>query len=188
MSLSTFRNALHEPGSADDRRPSHKSTPTLGVGAVKVRSAIGASTPGAAASAACASALAKCTNRESRRRPTPACQQHFRRINLHWHDLRHMDASRLAKAASRLRRCMTSWGMHPSLRPSVTTIRSSRIRRRWLEVGEANRPTHTIRRAKKPHDRDKVSSIFQGSGESLGIEAPESAIAKQDLKSKRKKD
>src|SRR5439155_10206174 len=28
---------------------------------------------------------------------TPACQQEFRRINLHWHDLRHEYASRLAE-------------------------------------------------------------------------------------------
>jgi site-specific recombinase XerD len=28
---------------------------------------------------------------------TPACQQAFRRINLHWHDLRHEYASRLVE-------------------------------------------------------------------------------------------
>jgi integrase len=50
------------------------------------------------------------------------CQQRFRDINLHWHDLRHEYASGWSSAAFRSPRCATCSAMRRSSPPSVTTI------------------------------------------------------------------
>ena len=60
---------------------------------------------------------------------TPACQQEFKRINLHWHDLRH-EYRAWSNAEYRSRRSATCSDTRRSRRLSATTTRSSRICRR----------------------------------------------------------
>jgi len=95
---------------------------------------------------------------------TPACQQEFRRINLHWHDLRHEYASRLVERGVPLAQVRDLLG-HASITTTerydnqkIENLQTAVLK---LESGKTFDPTDTNRTEKRGDDRDKVSSFFQ---------------------------
>ena len=78
----------------------------------------------------------------------PECKAEFKRINLHWHDLRHEYASRLVEKGVPLARCAISSATRPSPPQSATTTRSwrtSRPQRRALSEARRSIPSRGIR-------------------------------------------
>ena len=94
---------------------------------------------------------------------TPACQQHFRRINLRWHDLRHEYASRLVEKGVPLAQVRDLLG-HASIttteRYDNQKLENLQVAVLRLESGKTFDPNDTSD-AKRVDDRDKVSSFFQ---------------------------
>ncbi len=95
---------------------------------------------------------------------TPACRQHFRRINLRWHDLRHEYASRLVEKGVPLAQVRDLLG-HASITTTerydnqkLENLQTAVLR---LESGKTFDPSDTKGAAKRVDDRDKVSSFFQ---------------------------
>jgi integrase len=94
---------------------------------------------------------------------TPACRQHFRRINLRWHDLRHEYASRLVEKGVPLAQVRDLLG-HASImtteRYDNQKLENLQTAVAKLESGKTFDPNDT-NDAKRVDDRDKVSSFFQ---------------------------
>jgi integrase len=108
---------------------------------------------------------------------TPTCQQAFKRINLHWHDLRHEYASRLVERGVPLAQVRDLLG-HASI---TTTERYDNQRLEnlqaavlKLESGKSFDATDTIRVQTRIDDADKVSSFFQEQAKVPGIDDQES--------------
>jgi integrase len=114
---------------------------------------------------------------------TPECKEAYRRINLHWHDLRHEYASRLVERGLPLAQVRDLLG-HASI---TTTERYDNQRLEGLqtaalklESGKTFDPTGTHRTEKRSDDRDKVSSFFKIMRKSLRSTIRKS-IARQSL-------
>src|SRR5436305_7122868 len=95
---------------------------------------------------------------------TPACQEVFKRINLHWHDLRHEYASRLVERGVPLAQVRDLLG-HASITTTerydnqkLENLQAAVLK---LESGKTFDATMIDRVEKRPHDADKVSSFFQ---------------------------
>jgi integrase len=112
---------------------------------------------------------------------TPTCQQAFKRINLHWHDLRHEYASRLVERGVPLAQVRDLLG-HASI---TTTERYDNQKLENLQAavlklesgktfdpnGPAEAEYHDDKRAeKRVDDADKVSSFFQEKAKVSGID------------------
>lgn len=95
---------------------------------------------------------------------TPACQQAFRQINLHWHDLRHEYASRLVEKGVPLAQVRDLLG-HASIttteRYDNQKLESLQAAVLKLERGEKFDPAGGEKADSGTDDRDKVSSFFQ---------------------------
>jgi len=119
---------------------------------------------------------------------TPACQAHFRRINLHWHDLRHEYASRLVESGIPLAQVRDLLG-HASITTTeryhnqkLENLQAAVLK---LEKGKSF-DTNDPRAEKRVDDADKVSSFFQDQAKVSGIETQE-PDRKTGSKSKRRK-
>jgi integrase len=95
---------------------------------------------------------------------TPVCQQEFRRINLHWHDLRHEYASRLVEKGVPLAQVRDLLG-HASITTTerydnqkLENLQAAVLK---LENGKTFDPSDVNRAENRVDDQDRVSSFFQ---------------------------
>ena len=104
---------------------------------------------------------------------TPACQQAFKEINLHWHDLRHEYASRLVERGVPLAQVRDLLG-HASITTTerydnqkLEDLQAAVLK---LENGKTFDATDTNRVEDRIDDADKVSSFFQEKAKVPGID------------------
>ena len=104
---------------------------------------------------------------------TPACQQAFKRINLHWHDLRHEYASRLVERGVPLAQVRDLLG-HASITTTerydnqkLENLQAAVLK---LESGKTFDTSAIDRGEKRGDDADKVSSFFQEKAKVSGID------------------
>ena len=88
---------------------------------------------------------------------TAECQQRFREINLHWHDLRHEYASRLVERGVPLAQVRDLLG-HASI---LTTERYDNQRLEALQAAVQRLESGKEFDASKPRPQDEVSTFFQ---------------------------
>jgi len=104
---------------------------------------------------------------------TPACQQAFKRINLHWHDLRHEYASRLVERGVPLAQVRDLLG-HASITTTerydnqkLENLQAAVLK---LESGKTFDASNGERAEERVDDADKVSSFFQEKAKVSGID------------------
>jgi site-specific recombinase XerD len=101
---------------------------------------------------------------------TPACQQHFRRINLHWHDLRHEYASRLVENGVPLAQVRDLLG-HASI---TTTERYDNQKLENLQLAAAKLETgKTFEAPPRVSDSRTDRHVFVKNSENPGAEGVE---------------
>jgi integrase-like protein len=114
---------------------------------------------------------------------TPACQQAFMAINLHWHDLRHEYASRLVERGVPLAQVRDLLG-HASITTTerydnqkLENLQAAVLK---LESGKAFDASDTNRVENRVDDADKVSIFFKKRRKSRGS-TMKRAIAKSSV-------